>query len=190
MDRLFLSPGSYRISVQVLDRRSRKSQVYNLNRVVPEFDTDDKLKISEVELAAKIEVVDKSRFQKGEIEVVPMASKAYLPAQPVFIYFEIYNLKRNEFGQTKYKVSYVVRSRDKKNVSARILGGVGKLLGQTSEQGAVSIEYEQVGAEPQEPGYIELDLSSSEPGEKVIEITVTDETTGQIVNTTTSFVIQ
>ncbi|MDP6041718.1 MAG: GWxTD domain-containing protein, partial [Candidatus Latescibacteria bacterium] len=190
MDRLFLMPGNYRVSVQVLDRRSGKSQVYNSNQVVPEFDVDEHLKMSDIELAATIDVADKSRFQKGEIEVIPMASKAYLPEQPVFIYFELYNLKRNEFGQTKYKVSYVVRSRDQKNVGARILGGVGKLLGQKSEQGAVSIEYEQVGTEPQEPGYLEVDLSSSDSGEKVVEITVTDENTGQTVSTTTSFVIQ
>ena len=190
MDRLFLTPGNYRISVQVLDRRSRKSQVYHINRVVPEYDIDDELKISDVELAATINVTDKSRFQKGDIEVIPIASKAYLPTQPVFIYFEIYNLKRNAFGQTKYRVSYVVRSRDQKTIGARILGGVGKLLGEKSEQGVVSIEYGQVGTETQEPGYIELDMSRSEPGEKIVEIAIVDETTGQTATATATFVTQ
>lgn len=190
MDRLFLTPGNYRISVQVLDRRSRKSQVYHIDRVVPEYDIDDELKISDVELAATIDMADKSRFQKGNIAVIPMAAKAYLPTQPVFIYFEIYNLKRNAFGQTKYRVSYVVRSRDQKNIGARILGGVGKMLGQKSEQGVVSIEYEQVGTETQEPGYIELDMSRSEPGEKIVEIAVVDETTGQTATATATFVTQ
>ena len=190
MDRLFLAPGNYRISVQVLDRRSRKSQVYHIDRVVPEYDTDEELKISDVELAATINVADKSRFQKGDIEVIPIASKAYLPAQPVFIYFEIYNLKRNAFGQTKYRVSYVVRSRDQKTIGARILGGVGKMLGQKSEQGVVSIEYEQAGTETQEPGYLELDMSRSEPGEKIVEIAVVDETTGQTATATATFITQ
>ena len=190
MDRLFLTPGNYRISVQVLDRHSRKSQVYHINRVVPEYDIDDELKISDVELAATINVADKSRFQKGDIEVIPIASKAYLPAQPVFIYFEIYNLKRNTFGQTKYRVSYVVRSRDQKTIGARILGGVGKMLGQKSEQGVISIEYEQVGTETQEPGYLELDMSRSEPGEKIVEIAVVDETTGQTATATATFITQ
>ncbi len=190
MDRLFLTPGNYRISVQVLDRQSRKSQVYQINRVVPEYDIDDELKISDVELAATIDMADKSRFQKGNIAVIPMASKAYLPTQPVFIYFEIYNLKRNPFGQTKYRVSYVVRSRDQKTIGARILGGVGKMLGQKSEQGVISIEYEQVGTEMQEPGYIELDMSRSEPGEKIVEIAVVDETTGQTATATATFVTQ
>ncbi|MCY3872476.1 MAG: tetratricopeptide repeat protein [Gemmatimonadetes bacterium] len=190
MDRLFLTPGNYRISVQVLDRRSRKSQVYHINRVVPEYDIDDELKISDVELAATINVADKSRFQKGGIEVIPIASRAYLPTQPVFIYFEIYNLKRNAFGQTKYRVSYVVRSRDQKTIGARILGGVGKMLGQKSEQGVISIEYEQVGTETQEPGYLELDMSRSEPGEKIVEIAIVDETTGQTATATATFVTQ
>ncbi len=190
MDRLFLAPGNYRIAVQILDRHSRKSQVYHIHRVVPEFDVDEKLKISDVELAATIDVADKRRFQKGDIEVIPLASKTYLPAQPVFIYFEIYNLKRNAFGQTQYRVSYVVRSRDLETIGAQILGGVGKLLGQKREQGIVSIEYEQVGTETQTPGYIELDMSRSEPGEKIVEIEIVDETTGQTARSTTTLVIQ
>ena len=189
-DRLLLTPGEYRIAVQILDRRSRKSQVYQIQRVIPEFDADDELKISDVELAATIDISDKSRFQKGDLAVIPLASKTYSPAQPVFIYFEIYNLKRNAFGQTRYRVSYVVRSRDQKTIGVRILGGVGNLLGQKRDQGVISIEYEQVGAETQAPGYLELDMSRSEPGEKIVEIAIVDETTGQTASATTTLVIQ
>lgn len=190
MDRIPLPPGNYRVNVQVLDRTSGKSQVYNQNRGVPDFDVQDKLIISDIELAASIDYTEKERFRKGDIEVIPMASKAYLPAQPVFIYFELYNLKKDEFGQTKYRVSYEVKSQDNKSVGARILGGVGKLLGQQSAEGVITIDYEQVGKETEEQAYLELDLSNTEPGVQLLKIIVTDENTGQTAGVTTTFSVR
>lgn len=190
MDRVLLPPGNYRVSLQVLDHTSGKSQVYNQNRGIPDLGFDDKLKVSDVALAASIDVTDKDRFRKGDLEIVPMASQAFLPNQPVFIYFELYNLKQDAFGQTRYRVSYEVRSKDNKSVGARILTGVGKLLGQQSGEGVITIDYEQVGSEPQEQAYLELDLSNTEPGVQLLKILVTDQNSGQSTGVTTTFTVQ
>lgn len=190
LDRILLPPGNYRVNLQVLDRTSGKSQVYNQNRGVPNFVVDDQLKVSDIELAASIDITEKDRFRKGDVEVIPMASQAYLPAQPVFIYFELYNLKEDAFGQTKYKVSYEVRSKDQKGVGARILGGVGKLLGQQSGEGVITIDYEQVGRERQEQAYLELDLSNTEPGVQLLKVLVTDQNSGQTVGVSTTFTVR
>ena len=190
LDRVLLPPGSYRVSVQVRDRRSGKSQVYNQSRMVPAFEVDEKLRMSDVELAASIDVADQGRFLKQDIAVIPMASQAYLAKQPVFIYYELYNLKRNDFGQTKYRVSYEVRSLEKKVVGARILGGLGKLLGKQESGEVVTIEYEQTGTNPRERGYLELDMSNTEPGTQSLKILVTDENNGQTVGASTTFTIR
>ncbi|MFT5365446.1 MAG: GWxTD domain-containing protein [Candidatus Latescibacterota bacterium] len=190
LDRILLPPGNYRVNLQVLDRTSGKSQVYNQNRGIPGFGLDETLKVSDVELAASIDVTDKGRFQKGDVSVIPLASLAYQPAQPVFIYFELYNLAADAFGQTKYRVSYEVRSQDQKTVGARILGGVGKLLGQKSGEGVITIDYEQVGTEPQEQAYLELDLSNTEPGVQLLKILVTDQNSGQTVGVSTTFTVR
>ncbi|MDA0710725.1 MAG: tetratricopeptide repeat protein, partial [bacterium] len=190
LDRILLLPGNYRVTVQILDRISGKSQVYNENRGVPEFTAEEKLKVSDVELAAGIEVSEKARFQKGEVQVIPMASRAYATAQPVFIYFELYNLKLDAFGRSKYRVSYEVRSQEQKNVGARILGGVGKLLGQEKGEGVITIDYEQVGSLAQEQAYLELDVSNTDPGVQLLKITVTDQNSGQAVGVSTKFTVQ
>lgn len=190
VDRVLIPPGNYRVVLQVLDRLSGKSQVYQQSRTVPEFAEGDTLKISDIQLAASIDVADRQRFQKGDIAVIPMASQAYLPAQPVFIYFEMYNLKRNDFGQVKYRVSYEIQSLEQKSVGARILGGLGSLIGQTGDEGRIAIEYEQVGTQTQEQGYLELDLSAAEPGQYRLRIRVADETTGQAASAVATFAIR
>ena len=190
VDRLLVPPGDYRIVLQVLDRISGKSQVYQQSRTVPEFAEGDSLKLSDIQLAASIDVADGQRFQKGDIAVIPMASQAYLPAQPVFIYFEMYNLKRDAFGQVKYRVSYEIQSVEQKPVGASILSGLGHLIGQTGDEGRIAIEYEQVGTKAEEQGYLELDLSTAEPGQYQLRIRVTDETTGQAASTAATFAIR
>ncbi|MBT4138083.1 MAG: hypothetical protein HOE48_09215, partial [Candidatus Latescibacteria bacterium] len=139
---------------------------------------------------ASIDITDKDAFRKGDLEVIPLASQAYLPAQPVFIYFELYNLNADEFGQTQYHISYEVRSKDQKSVGARILGGVGKLLGQQSGEGVITIDYEQVGTEAQEQAYLELDLSNTEPGVQMLKIVITDQNTGQTAGVSTTFTVR
>ncbi len=189
VDRIELSPGSYRFAIQVVDRSSGKSQVYNHQRIVKGYGGES-LMLSDIELAGSIEVADKGRFQKGDVAVIPMASRTYLSNQPVFIYYEIYNLTRDEFGATNYRVSYEVRSMERKSVGARILGGFGNLLGKREDRGTITIEYEQIGAEVNEQGYLELDMSQSEPGRQLLRIKVTDRNSGKSARAVARFTIQ
>ncbi len=189
MDRVALPPGNYRLAVQVLDRVSGKSQVYKQDRLLQPYG-DSGLKLSDIELAASIEVADRGRFLKEDIAVVPLASRAYLPGQPIFIYYEIYNLKRDEFGTTRYRVSYEVRSLEKKSIGARILRGLGKLMGKREEEGTITIEYEQTGVDSDERGYLELDMSGSEPGVQLLKVHVGDENSGENAMVTTTFTIR
>jgi len=189
MDRLLLPPGQYRLAVQVLDRSSGKSQVYNQERFLQDYGSGD-LKLSDIELAASVSEADRGRFRKGDVAVVPMASRAFGPTAPVSIYFEIYNLKRDEFGATKYRVSYQIRSLEQKSVAVRVLGGLGKLLGGADESGAIRIEYEQTGTAQEERAYLELDMSRSEPGTQLLKIQVTDELQGRAAGATTTFTLR
>jgi hypothetical protein len=108
-----------------------------------------------------------------------MASRTYRFGEPVFIYYEIYNLKRDEFGSTKYRILYEIRSLGRTSVGARVLSGLGRLIGKREERNVISIEYEHVGTATDEPAYLELDMGASEPGRQVLKILVLDENSGQ-----------
>jgi hypothetical protein len=83
-----------------------------------------------------------------------------------------------------------VRSLDRLPVVARILSGLGRLLGIVhDESGTVSIEYEHTGDSRDDYGYLELDLSSSEPGEQVLRVRVDDAHAGTWAEATTTFTI-
>ena len=174
MDRLSAAPGTYRLSVQILDTSSDKSQVYNREVVLSPFG-DDSLRISDIEMAAMIRPSRGSKFTKGKIEVVPNPSLFYMPGQPVFVYYEVYNLVKDEYGATKYRVSYELHSLHRGNIAVRTLNALGRLVGIDKKAEVVTVEYAHEGDRSDEYGYLELDMSNTDPGHQLLIVKVSDE---------------
>ena len=99
-------------------------------------------------------------------------------------------MTKDEFGSTKYRISYEVRSLARKAVGANILRGLGKLLGMTDEGGVIKIEYEHLGTEPTEQAYLELDMSKTAPGRHILKVSVTDEHGEAVARAATTFTIR
>ena len=170
-----LAPGPYRLAFQIRDLASGKSQVYRRDIEVEDYRQTETLQISDIELAFSIKNAQgEGPFVKEGLNVIPMSSKAYRSDHHAFVYFEIYNLTRNEFGQTQYRVVYTIRSYKERSVPARILHGLGRLLRVAEKDQEVEIAYDQTGAERDEVTYVELDLTETEPGRQRVTVTVSD----------------
>ena len=189
MDRLSVAPGTYRLSVQILDTSSEKSQVYNREVVLSPYGNDS-LRVSDIEMAALIRPSRGSKFTKGKIEVVPNPSLFYLAGQPVFVYYELYNLKKDEFGATKYRVSYELHSLNKGNIAVRTLKALGRLVGIDHKAEVVTVEYAHEGDRSDEYGYLELDMSNTDPGHQLLIVKVSDEIADSRATSAVSFAIR
>ena len=190
MFRVEAPPGRYRMSVQVLEIDTGRSQVYEQRVVLPAYPRGY-LRLSGIQLAASIQPAEGDRFRKGDIQVVPNPTRTYERGQSVFIYYEVYNLKRDEFGTTRYRVSYEMRSALSESIGARILGGIGRLLAvRQNTRASISIEYAHIGSREDDQGYVELDMAASDPGEKVLTVTVSDQVSGQTTTGTTRLTIR
>lgn len=170
-----LAPGNYYMSLQVRDVGTGHSQVYQQKIQVDGYPRDEVLRMSDIELAFVVAPTQaEGQFVKQGLNVVPMSSKAFRRDQNAYVYFEIYNLMQNEFGQSQYRVEYTVRTYREDAAPVRILRGLGKLLRLVEEDQQVVIAYDQVGDKPEQRAYVELDLTQSEPGEQLIVVKVTD----------------
>ncbi|MCY3767208.1 MAG: tetratricopeptide repeat protein [Gemmatimonadetes bacterium] len=178
MDRISATPGNYRMAIQILDTSSGKSQVYNQRVRLTAFG-GAYLRLSDIQLSAFIRSASDGRFVKGDIDVTPNPSQSYLAAQPVYIYYEIYNLKKDDFGVVRYRVTYQVESIDRQPIAVRILGGLGKLLGGREERESITVNYEHVGHRSDDQGYLELDMANSEQGSYMLRVKVTDIKSGE-----------
>lgn len=126
------------------------------------------LKLSDIQLAWKIsEGEPEDKFSKRGLRVLPMPTRLYRKGQPVFVYYEVYNLRRDASGRANYTVDYKLRP-------AEAAGGIARMFRATSRDPSVSVAQEQVSARETEIRYTELDLSESPSGKVVLRITVND----------------
>lgn len=172
--RASLKSGPHFVAVQVRDLESKKIQIYKGELDVARY-WDGVFAMSDLELAGDVrEGIESGKFVKGDVQVIPLPSKTFVKGQPVYVYYEVYQLARDIFGQTKYRVDYELKGKDATSVGARIVGGLGKLLGQTSQADGVTISYEHVGNADWESIYVALDVTAVEKPEVTLTVVVTD----------------
>ncbi len=169
-----VKPGHYLMAVRVSDPASGKLQIHRQLVDVEAYNAPT-LMVSDLVVAGKIATIEartKGKFIRDELEVLPLPSHTFAPEQPVYLYYKVYNLFRDDTGQTHYRVDYAVRG--SKNASARLIEGIGTLLGISEKQEGVQVSYEHRGNTETEPVYIALNVAAK-PGQKVtIGVTVTD----------------
>ncbi len=171
-----LPPGSYHLSLQVRDTKSGKSQISEREITVNDYAERDALQLSDIELAFSISEADSDEgFVKHGLRIVPMPSQTFRKHQHPFAYFEIYNLTRDEYGQSHYRVEYAFQSAEKPSVPVRILKGLGQAIvsfGGTEHE--IVVAYDRRSDTPDEMAYVELDLTEADHGQQRIRVTVTD----------------
>ena len=167
-------PGDYRLIVHLTDQNSGKWGFYQQQVHIPNYAADS-LSISDIEMAYHIFTEPQSyKFQKGDVWVIPMPTRNYLRNQAVNIYYEIYNLQKDAFGQTKYRIKYTIWEDKRKNAS--LLGSISSFMGKlvTDQKPEISISSDYNGNSATEPVYIELDTKKLNPGLYQLEVEVHD----------------
>ena len=169
--KLTLPPGAYRLEVKSQDRLRGRMGAYRQHVVVEPYGKS-RLQISDLELAWQVaaENVD-NRFRKGDLNVVPMPSRTFKRGQSVFVYYEIYNLAKDEFGRTNYTVSYTITSKD----TPGRMGNISRLFRwRTGKREELAVTYEQQGESGDEVEYVELALGEQTPGRYSLKVSITD----------------
>jgi hypothetical protein len=70
-------------------------------------DFDSKLAISDILFAFIIKPVSQmTPFNRGALEVVPHPMHRYRKSSPIQVYFEVYNLKTDDQGLSRYNIEY------------------------------------------------------------------------------------
>ena len=169
VDRLTVNipPGRYYLGIQVHDIEGNKLGVQKQAIDVESYEGDG-LMLSDIELTNRIE-----EQEADSLNIIPQPSRSFSAGQPVVIYYEIYGLKKDAFGQTRYQMHYRIAPAQGQVPAVRVLKSVGKLLGVISEK-EFTVSYEQVGETESELSYLEIDVTDSAQGLYELEVKISD----------------
>ncbi len=184
--RMDVPPGRYRMEVKIKDNLSVQHGRYRQDVEIESYE-GKRLQVSDLELAWRIsKSKNEDKFNKGTLWVIPMPTRTYRVGQNVFVYYEIYNLTMDEFGQANYQVSYTVTKED--NLSA--LGIITSLIRwKKGKREELAVTYEMEGEDATEIEYVELKLENRPAGKYFLNVTVIDMKSGEMAQKKASFIL-
>ena len=168
-------PGDYMLALQVWRPEVDLMGVYQVSVPVVSYNRDT-LMVSGIQVARAVAQIDSGtagQFVRSGFRVEPSPGRIFYRGSSLFIYFEIYNLLRDSFGQTRYEVAYTVRDANHTPMLIRALSGLGRMLSGGNRE-EVTIRYEQTGTQTKSENFVELDLGDVAPGQHEVVVAVKD----------------
>ncbi len=164
-------PDSFTLAFEIHDLESGKRGSLRSKVGVSAFN-DPNLTMSDILLAYDINLdQDVSRLSRMDLDMVANPLQRYAYPSPVYIYYEIYNLKQDENKETSFRIEYTLGDQKRKaSALKRLLSGL-KLIRLTGDI-TTSVEYE--GNVSTEHQVQRIDLSPSHRGQLKLTVTVTD----------------
>lgn len=178
-------PGQYILAVQIDDPVTGQMGATRMGIEVEAY-PDGELALSDIGFASG--VTTDSTTARG-FRVRPYPWNTFGPTRPVVVFYEVYGLAKNAFGQTEYRVDYAVTPLEGGTLTAKVLGGIGRRLGMENRE-SLTISYARTGEVAEEFGFVEIDVSGSAPGLYEVVVTVTDAVTGDSVAKRKSFRVE
>ena len=188
-----VAPGKYRTALAVRDKASERIGIYEVPVIASDYGSDT-LQISDIRLASSIKPASESSvFFRNGLEVVPHPARIYLPTQPVYFYYEIYNLNVDSNERTRYRTQVTVTSKEvQRGFFGNILAGIGKLsriASRSEDDRSVMLVSENEGNTSDTYQHQSIGFGESEAGTHTLTLTITDLQTGSIVSRSTDFII-
>ena len=169
--------GFYHLTVTVTDVMTGRRGVLARDIVIEAYD-DQQLQMSDIMLVKSIsDTVRDIRFRRGNWQAVPNPRRAFQAPSSLAFYCEVYNLTKDEFGQTRYRVTTAVKAIEEGQ----------RRLPENIEQPEVALSYEQVGNNSWERLPLEVDLANAQVGNNRIYVLIEDLVTGAKVAKETFF---
>ncbi|MEE9555080.1 MAG: GWxTD domain-containing protein [candidate division Zixibacteria bacterium] len=175
-DRLALKayPDSLLFSISIRDTLSNHIGIDSRAMRLRDFYTG-KVEISDMVLARRIDSPpDFEKHDRGDLMILSNLDNRYFVGESIWLYFEIYNLKKDSLERTSYTLKQTVREKASKGLLAGIRGVIGK-----DKLKETSISYKGSGVYTDENRILTIDVSELEPGDYAISIEITDEISGK-----------
>ncbi|MFQ5752943.1 MAG: hypothetical protein ACE5HI_13195, partial [bacterium] len=177
-----LVPDNYHLVLSLEDTTGHRLGVLRSDFTVNEL-PETSLGISDIQLSSNIKPTNQSsQFEKNGYFIVPLPSHTINKKNPLYVYFEIYNLTRNESGDTNFQIDYRIRAQQKKR------GFFHKLIGgKDARKPIISLSENRSSRSREQIEHVALDLNKINSERVELEVMVTDLNTPKQVSSVVTF---
>jgi hypothetical protein len=179
-----LSAGDYRYRVEVRQPTTSRAARGSGPLSVESFGRGP-LVLSDVIVADRVERRVEAPAGRADFLMDPNPAMSFSPGEAVHLYWEIYNLQPDSIGSVEYTAEVVLRvqSLERRGIVARALGPVFDAVGLSAKgDEPISLRYdvsEAAAGRDRVPAWLAVDLVEAPSGTYVLELGITDRTSGQ-----------
>ncbi|MDZ7342823.1 MAG: GWxTD domain-containing protein [candidate division KSB1 bacterium] len=171
-----LPPGLYHLVLQLENRDNQRLAILRGNLKVKDFSADS-LSLSDIQLSSQIreDVQHQRHLKENGILVVPYVGNAIRRLHPIYIYFEIYNLRLNAENRSRFRIEYEVTAiaANQATSLSSVTQFISHLIGKKKEQ-KIGSYFETTGEASFQQIYLQIDFSKFSGGSCLLTISVTD----------------
>jgi hypothetical protein len=175
-------PGSFTLAVQVQDEASQRIGVYRKPVTLSDY-SGEELLISDLKLATRIAPSGvRGPFVRKGLNITPNPGRIYIRGNPVYVYYELYNLGLDDEKKSAYEILYEIRPLDGSETrgwSAR---------GQRDMQTTL-MAFAGAGFSAEDREYTSLDTGGLPAGEYILTVTLTDLHAESTVSKSANFLV-
>ncbi len=171
-----LEGGAFRLAVEVRDKEKETIGTFRDTLNVEPFG-EVRLGLSSIILATQV-IGGEDGGGRGRLQVIPNPVRTYTRSEPLYLYFEVYNLAQDAFGQTRYRVEYRIGMPKLRRLPLRLDRAARARLGLEGERWTVSVATDYTGGRSDESLHLDVALSDLKPGLQLLTLVVTDQNTG------------
>jgi GWxTD domain-containing protein len=165
---LTVPPGDYHYGLELRDLKSQNVGVEHADIQIEKYGYEN-LQMSDVLVGWGTNDPGKGKW------MTPNSSKIFLSGKSFTIYYEIYNLKIDETGNTRFQIDETFeRSEIKTKGVFKLLNGLGELIGISQKGESVSTSYIYLSDQPAEKISKSLQLNTDVTGDFHLQIKITD----------------
>ena len=169
--------GMYHLTLTVTDVMTARQGIIALDVAIDDYGKEQ-LHISDLMLVKSMaDTMRYTRFRRGNWQVVPNPRRTVRAPNPLAFYCEVYNLAKDDFGQTRYRVTTAVKAAE---TEQRRAPG-------TVDQPEVALSYTQVGNSDWERLPLEVHLEHAQAGQNRLFVIIEDLVAGTQVAKDTFF---
>jgi len=181
---LTVTPGQHHFAIQITDKQSGRTSVVRQPLQVQTF-VPDRLALSDIRLVSRVEDNATGIFVRGRRRLTPNPAGVFAVGRPVTLYFEVYNLMKNEVGRTAADIEYTVFPLSGDTRPMLTASGQPKIQATQSRESALLQKEE--GTEETLNRDVAIQMTGVKPGRYVLRITVNDLNRNQSVNSSVLF---
>jgi len=171
-ENMLLDPGSYFLAAEAEDQVKKTIGTFRGNVNVQHFGHDT-LQVSDLLLARKVVEREEVPMDRQRFLILPNPLQQCNRLGQAYFYYEIYNMEKDEFGATKYEVTYQVRTEADSEAAEE-------------KEWTTAVSYTHQGNRDWEPIYQVLNLDAM-PGLRAFRVVVVDLNSLQEASSETEF---